>query len=50
MPVSVQAARAWSATSLIICLLMSGLNALEIKRMQKTNYKKHFVASMGIFT
>ncbi len=50
MPVSVQAARAWSAASLIICLLMSGLNALEIKRMQKTNYKKHFVASMGIFT
>ena len=50
LPVSVQAARAWSAASLIICSLMIGFNSMEIKRMEKSNYKKYFVSSIGIFT
>ncbi len=48
--VSIQAARAWSAASLIICLLMIGFNSLEIKRMETSDYKKYFVSSIGIFT
>ncbi|MGL4343184.1 MAG: DUF1600 domain-containing protein [Metamycoplasmataceae bacterium] len=50
LPISVQEIRGWSAASLVICILLTSLNIWEIKKMEEASYKKHFIASLGIFT
>ena len=50
LPISIQEVRAWSLLSLIICILLFCLTGWEIKKMEKTDYKKYFVGSLGIFT
>ncbi len=50
MPVYIQGYRAWSAASMIICILLTSLIIWEIKKMESANYKKYFISSLGVFT
>ncbi|MGL5592181.1 MAG: hypothetical protein ACRDCJ_02355 [Metamycoplasmataceae bacterium] len=50
LPMSVQSARLWQAFSLVICIVMIMMTCWEIKKMEKTEYKKYYLASLGVFT
>ncbi|MDK2819366.1 MAG: DUF1600 domain-containing protein [Mycoplasmataceae bacterium] len=50
IPIHVEEARTLSLLCLVVSLLMTAFILWEIKKMEKTNYKNYFVASLGIFT
>ena len=50
LPMSVQTSRAWCLSFLIFYCFLTILIIREIIKMKKTNYKKYFIWSLGIFT
>lgn len=50
IPIYVEQVRAWSLASSVLCILLTSLIIWEIKKMENANYKKYFIASLGVFT